>query len=430
MKKGKFLGFILLFSFLVIAFLLRSAFFLFSSYVVIMLLLCGRLWGRASLDSIRIKRSCDKVNLKKGEHAKVKVEFQSDGSFPLSWLAAREWFPGFLPYKGKTKAALFIKPGNFLNLNYKVLFRFRGYYRIGPAILESGDLFGFIRRYKLDYTDSIYITVYPELHDLTPYVPVSKKPVGENITRSNLNEDPTRLIGIRDYQPQDGFKRIHWKATARTAQLKSKVFQPTLTEGAVLILDFHKKSYDQENGFLLSEKAVETTVSLAHLIASRNQKVGFLSNARDAAERMEREISKKYAKNIKRALLEASGLSRNTRLKPLEIIPSKGLETFHNIHALAARLELTDGITLWNMLASEYNRLSRNNVLIIITTKIPQESKLILHHIKRSGFRINIILTDAPSEEFKFKRFLTTDEIPVFRLMKGENLAEAAITGF
>jgi uncharacterized protein (DUF58 family) len=34
-------------------------------------------------------------------------------------------------------------------------------------------------------------------------------------------------MGVREYRPEDSFRRVHWPATARTGQLQVKVFQPT-----------------------------------------------------------------------------------------------------------------------------------------------------------------------------------------------------------
>jgi uncharacterized protein (DUF58 family) len=42
-------------------------------------------------------------------------------------------------------------------------------------------------------------------------------------------EDPLRTIDIRDYQPEDDLRHIHWKATARRAQLQVRAFEPAET---------------------------------------------------------------------------------------------------------------------------------------------------------------------------------------------------------
>ncbi len=59
--------------------------------------------------------------------------------------------------------------------------------------------------------------------------------------RENVMDDPTRLRGIRRWQPGDPMRSVHWAATARTGMLHSKVYEPSSIAGATLILDFHQQ---------------------------------------------------------------------------------------------------------------------------------------------------------------------------------------------
>ena len=44
-------------------------------------------------------------------------------------------------------------------------------------------------------------------------------------------------MGVRDYHPEDSFRRVHWPATARVGELQVKVFQPTAAQVMVLCLN-------------------------------------------------------------------------------------------------------------------------------------------------------------------------------------------------
>ena len=44
--------------------------------------------------------------------------------------------------------------------------------------------------------------------------------------------DPLRTVGTRDYRPEDSFRHIHWKATARAGGLQVRVFEPTTVDAA------------------------------------------------------------------------------------------------------------------------------------------------------------------------------------------------------
>src|SRR5205823_12615047 len=47
----------------------------------------------------------------------------------------------------------------------------------------------------------------------------------------------SRVIGVRDYAYGDSLRRVHWKATARTMQLQSKVYEATTTHALVIFLN-------------------------------------------------------------------------------------------------------------------------------------------------------------------------------------------------
>jgi len=68
--------------------------------------------------------------------------------------------------------------GGSMALRYKLEMQMRGYYQVGPLLLESGDLFGLPpplpRR-----TEPHYILVYPKVVPLQGYDLASRRPVGE-----------------------------------------------------------------------------------------------------------------------------------------------------------------------------------------------------------------------------------------------------------
>ena len=109
-------------------------------------------------------------------------------------------------------------------------------------MLESGDLFGLHRRFKV-VTEPHFVMVYPKVIPLSGYDLSSRRPIGEIRMAHRLFEDPTRLAGVREYQRGDSFNRIHWKATASTGKLHSRIYDPSTVAGATIILDFHKDMY-------------------------------------------------------------------------------------------------------------------------------------------------------------------------------------------
>ena len=97
---------------------------------------------------------------------------------------------------------------------YSLLLRKRGVYPVGPVRLQSGDLFGLFETQMTDEFNVDYITVFPEPLSIQALQLPSDDPLGERKARRRLFEDPNLVMGVRDYQPNDDFRRVHWPYSA------------------------------------------------------------------------------------------------------------------------------------------------------------------------------------------------------------------------
>jgi len=76
----------------------------------------------------------------------------------------------------------------------------RGYYQLGPLLLETGDVFGLHRRFRVA-TEPHFALVLPKVLPLQGYNLASRRPIGEIRVVHRLFEDPTRLASIRPITP-------------------------------------------------------------------------------------------------------------------------------------------------------------------------------------------------------------------------------------
>jgi ATPase family associated with various cellular activities (AAA)/Protein of unknown function DUF58 len=58
-------------------------------------------------------------------------------------------------------------------------------------------------------------------------------------TPRRLLEDPLRVAGVREYVLGDDPRRIHWKATARAGELRSKIYEPSSRYRLLMLLDIN-----------------------------------------------------------------------------------------------------------------------------------------------------------------------------------------------
>src|SRR5919199_904678 len=95
---------------------------------------------------------------------------------PLPWVLLEDQLPAFalqqrpprLRVKGKRLQIRTLRAGQETTLRYKVECSMRGFYQIGPLVLESGDLFGLHRRYRV-VAPPAYVLVYPKAVPLAGY---------------------------------------------------------------------------------------------------------------------------------------------------------------------------------------------------------------------------------------------------------------------
>ena len=259
------------------------------------LMLISRFLARSWITNLEATRECNRTEAEVGQTIAFVVTIEQP------WRAARR--PGYssrtccrargdhararrrIEVKGQRLAVAMLGPRGQKTLNYQLHLAMRGYYQVGPLVLETGDLFGLHRRFRI-VTEPVYIMVYPKVIPLPGYDLASRRPIGEIRLTHRLFEDPTRIAGIRAYQPGDPMNRIHWKATARTGVLHSKIYDASTIAGATIVLDFHRDSYPARTEPGRSELAVTAAVALANAVSLMGQPIGLITNGRDAADRI------------------------------------------------------------------------------------------------------------------------------------------------
>jgi len=82
---------------------------------------------------------------------------------------------------------------------------------------------------------SFSVLVYPLPLPIPPLDTGTSEPEGSRVTRSHPIEDVTFLRGVRAYSPGDRLKHIHWKASAKTGLLQTRLFEPTANPKWIVI---------------------------------------------------------------------------------------------------------------------------------------------------------------------------------------------------
>jgi len=215
----------------------------------------------------------------------VQVEVHNRGWLPVLWLRLSDNLPAELAPGGHFRRVISILPRERLKLTYTLNGRRRGYYQIGPLVVQGGDLMGtatYEYRYKDGESDnSEFVIVYPKIVALRELGLPSQSPFGTLPSRERIFEDPTRIQGIRDYQPGDSLRRMDWKSSARMGALQVRRYEPAIALETATFLNLDAGDYRQPERHHATELGITTAASVAAHLVEKRQAVGLITNGYD-----------------------------------------------------------------------------------------------------------------------------------------------------
>ena len=384
---------------LALGLVLRLSSLVYAMYVLLGVLLLCRFFTRIWTGAIEARRFSSEEVLDIGGVAEIKVAVQNRSPWSIPWMMLEDSLPiealTISPFHLKAQGARLVLarlPGGGMRiLSYQVQFLQRGYYQIGPLLAETGDVFGLHRRYRV-LTEPHYILVMPKVLPLEGYSLSSRRPIGEIRLSHRLFEDPTRLAGVRPYQQGDPLNRIHWRATARAGQIQSRTYESSCVAGATFLLDFHGLSYAGPTRAASAELAIVTVASLANAVYLMGQQIGFVTNGRDASDRVREEGWRAEFLTRKEAFRSAAMSKENTRLRPQVIGAGKGESQFTDILATLARLEHTDGLDFADTLRDAAPRIKRDTTAVAVMGDVSPQTAAALGEIRRMGQPVTALL--------------------------------------
>jgi uncharacterized protein (DUF58 family) len=388
-----------------LAIALQAGLVAFAGYVLLGVYLLSRYLARRWAHDLEAERACNAEPREIGESTEVAVTLTNTGGLPILWVLVEDLIPDLsmrqkparMSVKGKRLQVASLGARQTKVVKYAVTFLMRGYYPLGPTLLETGDVFGLHRRHRV-IGKPVYVMVYPKVVPLPKYDFASERPIGEIRLQNRLFEDPTRTAGVREYQVGDPLQRVHWKVTARTGILHCRVYEPTSLAGATILIDFHADGYPKRGEPHRSDLAVTTAASIAYAVSVLNQQLGLASNGRDAADRIREESlrdedARDEGYETREAARERFELrEENDRLRPVVVDTRRGFDQFQKIREALARLELSDGFGFARLALEMAPRIPRDATVIAVLPQVPVESAVALGTLRRQGFAVTAIL--------------------------------------
>lgn len=381
------------------AFVLESGLLAYSMYALAALVLASRGLTAGRLEHLEAKRSRKSFTREVGGSVKMRVTVSNQSGAPIPWvlledLVARETIDprnGALKIKGKRIRLAMMAPRGDLILEYSLECHRRGYFQIGPLVVENGDLFGLHRQFRV-MAPPAFVLVLPRVVPLVGYDIASRRPIGEIRLSHRLFEDPTRIAGVREYSAGDPLNRIHWKITARTGTLHCRIFEPSCLAGATVVVDFHADGYPKQGEPTRSDLVVTTAASLVGALCELKQQVGLITNGRDALERIRTEGYILEPGRRSEAQSANDPLRASQRLDPQVLPVRRSDDQLPRARELLARLELTSGLPVEQLLAVCRDRIPRDTTVLALLPQVTLEAAASLGDMRRQGYAVGVIL--------------------------------------
>lgn len=197
--------------------------------------------------------------------ARIEVRDEPPYRFP----ASTTFLSATVPARGST------------TLRYHLTPLRRGDYRFGYINVRLIGPLGLIVRQWAVKGSPAAIKVYPNLLEVRKYELLARR---NQLAEAGLHA--VRILGagteferLRDYQKDDDFRKINWKATARRMKPITMEFETERSQNVMIMLDVGRHMMPPVGPLRKVDYAVNTSLMLGYISALRGDRVGILTFA-------------------------------------------------------------------------------------------------------------------------------------------------------
>jgi len=356
------------------AVVMRSPLLLILFGFLLLTVVLAHIWGRYALSRVEYCRKLERSRCFVGEELELRVELTNRKVLPITYLAVDDTVPVELQIASTTLT--YHRVGKVLMRflfglswyqkvvrHYRVTPTRRGFYLLGPAQMEGGDPFGYVRdTKKVDDVESL--VVYPRVVPLDALGIPTRRPFGDLKSADRLFDDPMRFAGVREYQPGDPLNRIHWKASAAAGQLQTRLLDPSSNPGVAVFLntwgwDMFWMGVEPD----VLETACVVAASIGHWACEEGVPVGIYGNG----------------------LAQGWGMT-------LRLPPARGAQVLPQLLEGLARLQMPTNHSLAETLDMEAASLQYGTSVVVVTRRVTDEAADAICRVHRSGRPVTLVL--------------------------------------
>lgn len=325
--------------------------------VLVATFLVTLVWSFLSVRGLRFSRTLRQDRAQVGEVIEQRLELKSRLPIPRVWLEFIDG--GTLPgYSIGRILDLGFGGRRVWDIQAKCVRR--GLYQLGPARIAGSDPFGmfqFSRRIGSPTT----VLVYPQTVDLSGFVLPGGNLAGGNRRHRGWHQTTSHVSSVREYQPGDPVRHVHWPTTARLGRLMVKEFDAEPSADLWIVLDLHAEVQRGTGDESTEEYGVKIAASLGRHFLGQGRAVGLIAMGKEhrvlPADRGQRQLLK---------LLEELAVARADGAMPIA-----------------------------EVLAAEADRCTRSAALLVITPSTAENWPEVLQGVRERGITSAAILLEA-----------------------------------
>lgn len=386
---------------------------------LLIILLINGIWAAVSLVGINVSRKSRMSRKQVGEIFNENFEIHNHSILPKIWLKITD--KAELSGVAGSRIITWLRADQTNAYLAYSLLESRGWFKLGPTIVESGDIFGLFL-VKRKFETDLRLLVIPHTVDIQSFpAPFGTLPGGRAVRQKTLEVTPY-AAGVREFVPGDPLKRIHWPSSARKQKLIVKEFEKDPLAEVWIFLDAeadkHVKIEDpQASGtreywwvkyswikkapdYMLppdtEEYVISIGASLARYYIQQNREVGLVSAGQNfsilPAEKGERQLGK--------------------ILETLAVVRAEGQTPF------------------WYLVSNQIIHMARGTTMILITPSSDEKILTVVMDLIQRGLIPVVILIDQSSfggddSPLLLEEKLTRQGVMAFRISAGDNIKSA-----
>ncbi|MBD2872505.1 DUF58 domain-containing protein [Paenibacillus arenilitoris] len=260
----------------------KTAFMLFMILNLLLLyLVLGRWSGIHRVNGSRVYASSGGAamdhSLSAGSSLDVSLNVKIPGYYPLPYVIVRDRLQRHNGQKLAFETSFVPNWKRSGQVTYQTPPLQRGEYRFTHTECLSYDVFGLFEHAGQFGSETVF-SVLPQTVPLRQWHGVQRGIRGpySHAIASRSAKETTQINGVREYLYGDRLSRVHWNATAKTGEWKSKAFERESLPRTLVVLDRHQAAYGEDAAGRF-ELAVSAAASLLENGLKEDTAMGLLS---------------------------------------------------------------------------------------------------------------------------------------------------------